>query len=152
MHLYFGSSIPKIRTSLIRSEWAKLKKKKKKGIIVTKEQEKEFLKLSCLYKDKNILEHLIEKWKKAVDDYCGVKQTKNTEVFFHESCIYLELRDILASHNIDVVQVYDGFYFRDSVPKDMEEYVHTAFRNYLYKYGVHRSYYQSLRDMTKKNV
>jgi len=146
MHLYFGGSIPKIRTSLIRSEMAKLKKKKKKGIIVTKEQEKEFLKLSCLHKDKNILEPLIEKWKMAVDDYCGVKPTKNTEVFFHESCIYLELREILASENIEVVQVYDGFYFKDSIPNDIENYVHTAFANYLKYAQLFRGHYKVLAE------
>ena len=151
MHLYFGSSIPKIRVSLIRSERAKLKKKKKKGIIVTKEQEKEFLKLSFLYKDKDILDTLIEKWKKAVDDYCGVKQTKNTEVFFHESCIYLELREILASENIDVVQVYDGFYFKDSIPNDIENYVHTAFVNYLKKAQTFRGHYKVLAEYYAQN-
>jgi len=146
MKLYFGGSVAQIRNSLINSEQAEYNKKSTKNLI---DETHEYLPFSYLHKELNILDSLIEKWKKSVDDYCGKRNNKNTEVFFHESCIYLEVRSILASRNIDVVQIYDGFYFAEKVPDDIEEIVHQAFYNYMTKTNYHASYYAV--ELSKEN-
>lgn len=40
-----------------------------------------------------------------------IGQTMDNEIFFHESCIYLDVVKRLRDMGLDVVQVYDGFYF-----------------------------------------
>lgn len=81
--------------------------------------------------DKALLLEYITCWKKVVDDYCGVYGPHSTEVFFDESCIYLEVRGILQERGIRVVQVYDCFYFRHGEkPDDMEEIIAEAYRRY----------------------
>lgn len=149
MKLYFGGSVSQIRESLINEEQKSIEKDKEERV-VSMEEERAHSKFTILHREKKVLDGLIRRWKKPVDDYCGGRTHKNTEVFFHESCIYLEVRAILASRNIDVVQVYDGFYFADEVPADMEEIVQQAFRNYLDKPNIHASYYAYLESQKRK--
>ena len=84
----------------------------------------------------NLVE-LIEKWQNSVFEYCGRDKANryDTSVFLHESCVYLEVRKILANRGIDVVQVYDGFYFKKGTcPKDMNRIIERACKTYYNKF------------------
>lgn len=74
----------------------------------------------------------VRKAKQRVIDFCG--ETDNTAVFLHESCIYLDVREELFKREIDVRQVYDGFYFASgTMPRDMAEIIEQAAKKYYLK-------------------
>ena len=80
----------------------------------------------------NLLD-LITKWKNAVDSYCYKRSPTDTSVFFDESCIYINVRITLLKMDVDVVQIYDGFYFRKgTIPNNMNEIVSNAENNYRF--------------------
>ena len=83
--------------------------------------------VNLLKYDKSFLLDMFTKWKNAVSQYCGDYGPHSTEVYFEESCIYLEVRAILAERGIRVVQVYDCFYFRhNEMPEDIEDIIAQA--------------------------
>jgi hypothetical protein len=65
-----------------------------------------------------------------ITDYCKtlypkirevLGKTYDSEIFFHETNVYLLVRDELRIRGIDVVQVYDAFYFKaGTMPKDID--------------------------------
>lgn len=143
MKMFFGGSVSKIKKTLLDDEYDY------------------FMENSELYNSSNIqiedmpfhyanikkiLTKLIKQWKTAVEEYCDIKDNKSTEVFFDESCVYLEVRKILHDRGIDVVQVFDGFYFSEEVPQDIEEIFHQAFFNYVTKPNIHASIYAHVRS------
>lgn len=79
---------------------------------------------------------LLRKWKSAVDAYCKAEDAKlsyndSTKIFLHESNIYLEVRKELMRRGVDVVQVYDGFYFaKGTMPADIEDIITHAANHY----------------------
>ena len=141
MSLFFGGSVGMIRNSFISSEDEFIEELKKDGNILPIEEELRLRKFRHLHYTLKVLDSLIAKWKKSVDDYCGVRKIKDTEVFFQESAIYLEVRKILMDRGIDTIQVYDAFYFANELPSDIEEIFHQAFRNFLNQTNLHASYY-----------
>ena len=54
------------------------------------------------------LEMTLEEMKKNMTDVIG--ETYDSEIFLHESCIYMDLCKELLERGFKVVQVYDGFY------------------------------------------
>lgn len=64
--------------------------------------------------------HLLEKYsKESITETVKAAQEKmtavigrslNTEIFLHESCLYMDLLQNLLSRGLKVVQIYDGFY------------------------------------------
>ena len=144
MKMFFGASIPKIKKTLLDDEYDY------------------FMENSELYNSSNIqiedmpfhyadgklkiLTKLIKSWIASVEEYCGITNRRNTTVFFDESCVYLEVRKILHDRGIDVVQVFDGFYFSEEVPQDIEEIFHQAFFNYVTKPNIHASIYAHVRS------
>lgn len=123
MRLYFGGTPAQIRSAILHSE--QLQNEKNPNDVSTP-----FADL----KERGIdLESLIAKWQKAVDEYCVIfpRRKGDTIVFLHESCIYLEFRKMLADRGIDVVQVYDGFYFKKgTTPSDIDEMIKASARIY----------------------
>lgn len=102
---------------------------------------------------------LVTKWQNAVYEYCGRSKSEmhDTSVFLHESCIYLEVRLELARRGIDVVQVYDGFYFKKgTMPSDMNEIIKASalkFCQNSYKYrqfNILKSISDELHSTTKE--
>ena len=87
------------------------------------------------YKDK------CTKYTKAVmTAYVGaIKETLgdtyDSEIFLHESCIYLEVAKIIRERGIKLVQIYDGFY-TDKKVEDIEDIVKEVAERYYREYIV----------------
>lgn len=117
MRLYFGGSPSQIKQNILESE-RKFKEKQQLNridypITFTELDEKGF-----------DLVGMLTKWQNAVYEYCPHRDKKDTTVFLDESCIYLEVRKMLYRMGVDVVQVYDGFYFKKgTMPPNMDEIV-----------------------------
>ena len=54
----------------------------------------------------NVIEDMMERMLNAIGP------SWDSEIFLHESCIYMDLLESLLRDGIDVVQVYDGFYVK----------------------------------------
>ena len=123
LRLHFSSSPEEI---LCKLRWAQM------GLL--RNNPDEVFEVNFLCDDekyKKVVLEIISRWKNALDAYCGAYIRHSTEVFFDESCIYLEARAILQERGIRVVQVYDCFYFRHGEkPDDMEEIIREAERRY----------------------
>ena len=61
--------------------------------------------------------------------------TYDSEIFLHESCIYLQVAKIIRERGIKLVQIYDGFY-TDKKVEDIEEIVKEVAEKYYRKYIV----------------
>lgn len=71
--------------------------------------------------------------KELTDKYCG--NSDNTEVFLHESCIYMDVYKELISRGIHCVQVYDAFYMaKEDLPSDMDDIIYRCMREYIGKW------------------
>lgn len=69
-----------------------------------------------------------------INEFCG-KHFRDTSIFLHESCIYLNVRWELLKRGLDVKQVYDGFYFKKGEqPKDMDDIIKNAALDYYRTY------------------
>lgn len=80
------------------------------------------------YEDKEIRDYI----KRARDKFNQViGESCRSEIFLHESCIYLDVVEVLRSRGIKVVQIYDSFY-TDQEVSDMESIVQEAASNYLW--------------------
>ena len=120
MRLYNSGSIEDCVTKLVNAE-QKLRRKNKDATFEVD--------LSQIPKPDLIA--FFQPLRKAVFDYCGDYGKCSTQVYFEESCIYLEVRKILAERGLRVCQVYDCFYFRHGEkPADMEEIIHEANRRF----------------------
>ena len=51
-----------------------------------------------------------------------IGQQFDSEIFLHESCIYMQLVDELFKLGFDVIQVYDGFYVRNRDDVNQEQF------------------------------
>jgi hypothetical protein len=66
----------------------------------------------------------------------------DSEIFLHESCIYMDLLESLLRDGLDVVQVYDGFYVKkndnitsnDKLLTICQNKIHGIITNYISKY------------------
>ena len=66
----------------------------------------------------------------------------DSEIFLHESCIYMDLLEFLLRDGLDVVQVYDGFYVKkndnitsnDKLSTICQNKIHDIITNYISKY------------------
>lgn len=71
--------------------------------------------------------------KELTDQYCG--KNDNTEVFLHESCIYMDVYKELLSRGIHCIQVYDAFYMaKEDLPSDIDNIVYGCMREYVGKW------------------
>ena len=71
--------------------------------------------------------------KELTDEYCG--KNDNTEVFLHESCIYMDVYKELLSRGIHCIQVYDAFYMaKGDLPSDIDSIVYRCMREYVGKW------------------
>ena len=59
--------------------------------------------------------------------------TYDSEIFLHESCIYLQVAKIIRERGIKLVQIYDGFY-TDKKVEDIEEIVKEVAEKYYREY------------------
>ena len=138
MRLFFGGTPKQILSNLLRAEQKARRKALKRGDDISN-----LSPYSSIIKQGVDLEALISKWQTKVYEYCKRDKSKrhDTSVFLHESCIYLEVRCELAKRNIDVVQVYDGFYFKKgTMPSDMDEIIQASALKYFYKKKKFRIY------------
>ena len=80
------------------------------------------------YEDEEIRDYI----QRARDKFTQViGESCRSEIFLHESCIYLDVVEVLRSRGIKVVQIYDSFY-TDQEVSDMETIVQEAASNYLW--------------------
>jgi|GEM_PF-6660941 len=129
MRLFFGGTPKQILSKLLRAEQKARTKALKQGDDISN-----LSPYSSIIKQGVDLEALISKWQTKVYECCKRDKSKrhDTSVFLHESCIYLEVRRELAKRNIDVVQVYDGFYFKKgTMPSDMDEIIQASALKYF---------------------
>ncbi len=128
MRLFFGGTPKQIVSRILDKE------KKEKDKAIKKGRMDEGLSPFASLAERGVdLVSLIDKYQKRVFEYCcrTPKEARDTSVFLHESCIYLEVRKELFNRGIDVVQVYDGFYFKKgTIPLDMEEIIQRAALEY----------------------
>lgn len=128
MRLFFGGTPKQIVNNILSSEKKKINKSIKDGV--------SDINLSPFSSLKNMgvdLELLIDKYQRRVFEVCHrtYENKRDTSVFLHESCIYLEVRKELFKRGIDVVQVYDGFYFKKgTLPPDMDEIIQLSALRY----------------------
>lgn len=99
MKLYFDKSIGKLYTHTVR--FAKEDYNKEKIDEITLKME------------------LINMRSKMIDI---IGQPFDSEIFLHESCIYMQLVDELFKLGFDVIQVYDGFYVRNRDDVNQEQF------------------------------
>lgn len=128
MRLFFGGTPKEIVAKIKRKE------EKEKNKAIRKEVLIDNLSPFSNLEERGVdLVSLIEKYQKRVFEVCHrpLVKKKDTSVFYHESCIYLEVRDELFKRGIEVVQVYDGFYFKKgTLPLDMDEIIQRAASKY----------------------
>ena len=72
-----------------------------------------------------------------------IGQPFDSEIFLHESCIYMQLVDELFKLGFDVIQVYDGFYVRNRDDVNQEQFndivydlLDTITLNYIKSYKI----------------
>ena len=85
------------------------------------------------YKDKctNYTKAVMIAYVSAIKETIG--QTYDSEIFLHESCIYLEVAKIIRERGIKLVQIYDGFY-TDKKVEDIEDIVKEVAEKYYREY------------------
>ena len=67
--------------------------------------------------------------------------TYDSEIFLHESCIYLQVAKIIRERGIKLVQIYDGFY-TDKKVEDIEDIVKEVAEEYYREYIVRETLYK----------
>lgn len=82
-------------------------------------------------KDWGDLETTFKDYKKAITATIG--PSLDSEIFLHESCIYIDVQQQLLLRGYNNVQVYDGFYTGENV-EDICNIVKTCAINYYNKY------------------
>ena len=128
MRLFFGGTPKQIVNNILSSE-----KKKTNKAIKDRVSDINLSPFSSLKNRGVDLELLIDKYQRRVFEVCHrtYENKRDTSVFLHESCIYLEVRKELFKRGIDVVQVYDGFYFKKgTLPPDMDEIIQLSALRY----------------------
>lgn len=80
----------------------------------------------------NNLDKVMSAYKQAIASTVG-ELKYDSEVFFYESCIYLDVLKELLNKNYKVLQIYDGFYL-DRECKDIEEIVKSKANNFYSTY------------------
>lgn len=85
------------------------------------------------YKDKctNYTKAVMTAYVGAIKETLG--DTYDSEIFLHESCIYLEVAKIIRERGIKLVQIYDGFY-TDKKVEDIEDIVKEVAERYYREY------------------
>lgn len=99
MKLYFDKSIGKLYTHTVR--------------FAKKDYNKENI-------DEMTLKMELINMKSRMTDIIG--QSFDSEIFLHESCIYMQLVNELFKMGFDVIQVYDGFYVRKMAGVNQEHF------------------------------
>ena len=128
MRLFFGGTPKQIVYNILSSERKERNKAIRDGVPADN-----LSPFSTLVENGVNLVSLIDKYQKRVFKVCHRTdaQKRDTSVFLHESCIYLEVRNELFKRGIEVVQVYDGFYFKKgTLPPDMDEIIQRAASKY----------------------
>ena len=85
------------------------------------------------YKNSGNCNFVVQQIKASMENTIG--KSINSEIFLHESCIYLNVRKQLAKRGIQCSQVYDGFFFKKGeMPSDMASLVKIESQKYYQKY------------------
>ena len=71
-------------------------------------------------------------YKKAIENVIGSTE-RDSEIFLHESCIYMDVYEQLLNDGYEVLQVYDGFYMNKE-NKDIQKIIESKAMNYYNKY------------------
>lgn len=145
MILYFGGSPQRITEGILKREKVLIgiakKYEKEQAIKENRKPNYEKIKqpFNNLYKKGIKTIDIITKWQQPLLEILNAKTDKDTSVFMDESCIYMLVYKSLKEMGIDVIQVYDGFYFPKGTQKsndnpqgiDMEQLVNDAKDVYL---------------------
>lgn len=91
---------------------------------------KRAISMKCEYKrsDWSDLDYVMKAYKDAISETVG-ELKYDSEIFFHESCMYLDVLKSLLDDGFDVLQIYDGFY-TDKECKDIKERIQRITETY----------------------
>ena len=78
------------------------------------------------------LDYVMRAYKDSISETIG-ELKYDSEIFFHESCMYLDVLKSLLDDGFDVLQIYDGFY-TDRECKDIKERIANITEEYYSKY------------------
>lgn len=78
------------------------------------------------------LDYVMRAYKDSIAETIG-ELKYDSEIFFHESCMYLDVLKSLLDDGFDVLQIYDGFY-TDKECKDIKERISNITEAYYNKY------------------
>lgn len=91
------------------------------------------------------LDKVLYNYKKSIEETIG-ELKYDSEIFFHESCIYMKVLKVLLEKGYDVLQIYDGFY-TDKECKEIEKIVKAKALEYYV--GISQ-YKECKRNIVKK--
>ena len=83
-------------------------------------------------KDWQGIDNTMVAYKKAIENVIGSTE-RDSEIFLHESCIYMDVYEQLLNDGYNVLQVYDGFYMNKE-NKDIQKLIKSKAMNYYNKY------------------
>ena len=83
-------------------------------------------------KDWQGIDNTMVAYKKAIENVIGSTE-RDSEIFLHESCIYMDVYEQLLNDGYNVLQVYDGFYMNKE-NKDIQKLIENKAMNYYNKY------------------
>ena len=89
----------------------------------------------CTKYTKAVMTAYVEAIKETLGD------TYDSEIFLHESCIYLQVAKIIRERGIKLVQIYDGFY-TDKKVEDIEDIVKEVAEKYYREHIVRETLYK----------
>lgn len=90
------------------------------------------LKGSYVKEDWKDLDTVMRAYKLSIEETVG-ELKYDSEIFLHESCIYLDVLKSLLDDGFDVLQIYDGFY-TDKECRDIEERIKKISESYYKRY------------------
>jgi hypothetical protein len=91
------------------------------------------------------LDKVLYNYKKSIEETIG-ELKYDSEIFFHESCIYMRVLKALLEKGYNVLQIYDGFYI-DKECKEIEEIVKSKALEYYI--GINQ-YKGQMRNIIKR--
>ena len=95
------------------------------------------------------LDKVLYNYKKSIEETIG-ELKYDSEIFFHESCIYMKVLKEILERKYKVLQIYDGFY-TDKECKEIEEIVKKEAEEYYKEYKEREEKRNNNKEKRRKN-